>query len=216
MTFGKTSERFFYMGMTDFEIASNYGSVVSGILNELHVGAKVAWLGQKHPSINEDKFIFDSIMSGVNNDLVHDFYDLSNEEFDNSIKWDVHDKWNIKQYDLVLGLRVLYLCDSVKKLLHNLKNITTNNQMVVFDFMTGNPIQIDDVEVFCKNNDSRTILPFFPEYYHGKYSVKPNHEDQIVTLEKIKESGMSVENILTFRDGIKKRFYTLCEIKNES
>ena len=186
------------------------------MLNELHVGAKVAWLGQKHPSTNEDKFIFDSIMSGVNNDLVHDFYDLNNSQFDNSIKWNVHDEWDIKDYDLVLGLRVLYLCDSVEKLLRNLKKISASNKMVVFDFMTGNPTRVDDIEVFSKSNDSKTILPFFPEFYKGKYSVKQNHEDQVITLDKIEGSGMVIKNILTFRDSVKYRFYTLCEVRSES
>tara|TARA_B100001248_G_C27396750_1_gene466100 strand:- start:1566 stop:2180 length:615 start_codon:yes stop_codon:yes gene_type:complete len=204
------------MGMTDFEVVSNYSSVVSEMLNELHVGAKVAWLGQKHPSTNEDKFIFDSIMSGVNNDLVHDFYDLNNSQFDNSIKWNVHDEWDIKDYDLVLGLRVLYLCDSVEKLLRNLKKISASNKMVVFDFMTGNPTRVDDIEVFSKSNDSKTILPFFPEFYKGKYSVKQNHEDQVITLDKIEGSGMVIKNILTFRDSVKNRFYTLCEVRSES
>tara|TARA_Y100000114_G_C11624576_1_gene261318 strand:- start:70 stop:684 length:615 start_codon:yes stop_codon:yes gene_type:complete len=204
------------MGMTDFEVVSNYSSVVSEMLNELHVGAKVAWLGQKHPSTNEDKFIFDSIMSGVNNDLVHDFYDLNNSQFDNSIKWNVHDEWDIKDYDLVLGLRVLYLCDSVEKLLRNLKKISASNKMVVFDFMTGNPTRVDDIEVFSKSNDSKTILPFFPEFYKGKYSVKQNHEDQVITLDKIEGSGMVIKNILTFRDSVKYRFYTLCEVRSES
>tara|TARA_B100001094_G_C18187086_1_gene804522 strand:+ start:2874 stop:3488 length:615 start_codon:yes stop_codon:yes gene_type:complete len=204
------------MGMSDFEVAGKYSSVVSDLLNELPIGATVAWLGQKHPSNNQDKFIYDSIMSGVRNDLVHSFYDLNNTQFDNSFKWDVHDEWNIEGYDLVLGLRVLYLCDSVQKLLRNLKKITRKNKMVVFDFMTGNPSVIDGKETFTKKNNSKTILPFFPELYSADCSVRPNHEDQLITLGDIKQSGLSIENILTFRDGVKNRFYTLCEVRNVS
>ena len=47
---------------------------------------------------------------------------FNNDKFDRSFVWDVHSEWDIKGYDLVLGLRVLYLCDSREKLLVNLKN----------------------------------------------------------------------------------------------
>ncbi len=201
------------MGMTDNQIVERYSSVVSGILNELLVGSKVAWLGQKHPSSGQDKFLYDSIMSGVNNDLDHTFYDLNNEIFEGSVRWDVHSEWDISGYDLVLGLRVLYLCDSRKKLLSNLKNISTNNDMVVFDFMTGNPVAINGTECFMKKNSSPTILPFFEGLYDGSFGVSSNHEDQVITLEHIRSSGMDIDNILTFRDSVKRRFYTLCEVR---
>ena len=204
------------MGMTDFEVAENYSSVVSDLLNDLHVGAKVAWLGQKHPSINEDKFLFNSIMSGVHNELDHDFYDLQNENFTGSIKWDVHDEWNIKGYDLVLGLRVLYLCDSRKKLIENLNTICQNNNKVVFDFMTGNPVLMNGKETFIKRNNSPTLLPFFPELYDAQFYVQSNHDDQTVTIKDLNEAGIQIENLLTFRDGIKKRYYTLCEVCHDS
>jgi len=200
------------MGMTDFDVANKYSSVVSEILNELHIGARVAWLGQKHPKNGTDKFIYDSVMSGVNNDLVHDFYDLNNDESDRSFVWDVHSDWDIKGYDLVLGLRVLYLCDSKKKLMLNLKKISKSNQKVVFDFMTGNRALMNGRETFIKRNDSQTILPFFPELYDGDFSVQPNHDDQVVLMEDFKNSGVGFENILTFRDNVKRRFYTLCEV----
>lgn len=202
--------------MTDFEIAERYTSVISETLNELPTGAKVAWLGQKHPSAGKDKFLYDSIMSGVNNDLNHDFYDLNNEEFDRSYRWDVHDSWNIEGYDLVLGLRVLYLCDAKKTLMGNLKNVTLNNGRVVFDFMTGNPVLINGKETFIKRNNSQTILPFFPEWYGGDFSVQSNHDDQIVVYEDLKRTGLIVENILTFRDKIKRRFYSICEFSSDA
>ena len=204
------------MGMTDFDIANKYSSVVSDILNELHVGAKVAWLGQKHPKNGTDKFIYDSVMSGVNNDLIHDFYDLNNDEFNGSFIWDVHSEWNIKGYDLVLGLRVLYLCDSRKKLLVNLKNISSNNDRVIFDFMTGNPVLMNGKETFAKKNNSQTILPFFPELYGGDFEVNSNHDDQVVTLTDLSNSQIEIDNILTFRDTVKRRFYTLCEVCHDS
>ncbi len=204
------------MGMTDNQIVEQYSSVVSGILNELPVGSRVAWLGQKHPSMGQDKLLYDSIMSGVNNDLYHTFYDLNNEVYEGSVKWDVHSKWDIGGYDLVLGLRVLYLCDSRERLLSNLKNISANNDTVIFDFMTGNPVAINGIECFMKKNSSPTILPFFEELYEGSFDVSSNHGDQIVTLQHIKSSGMNIKNILTFRDGVKRRFYTLCEVESES
>ena len=204
------------MGMTDFEVAEKYTSVVSGMLNELPIGARVAWLGQKHPNLGRDKFLYDSIMSGVTNNLNHDFYDLNNEEFDGSCRWDVHDTWNIKGYDLVLGLRVLYLCDTRKSLVDNLKNISSNNDRVVFDFMTGNPVLINGRETFIKRNNSRTILPFFPEWYDGDFSVQSNHDDQIIVYEDLSRAGIVAENVLTFRDGVKRRFYSICEFSNDA
>ncbi len=200
------------MGMTDFEVAERYTSTVSEILNELPVGSTVAWLGQKHPRMAKDKFLYDSIMSGVNNDLKHDFYDLNNEEFEGSKKWDVHSEWEISGYDLVLGLRVLYLCDSREKLLKNLKNISSTNTSVIFDFMTGNPVLMNGKETFIKKNNSQTILPFFPELYDGDYDVQYNHDDQIVHSEDLSRADIGVENIITFRDSIKGRFYTLCSL----
>ena len=204
------------MGITDFEIAGKYTSVVGDILNELPVGSKVAWMGQKHPSINQDKFLYESIMSGVYTELEHYFYDLNNDEFERSYRWDVHGEWNIKGFDLVLGLRVSYLCDSRKKLLSNLRKISKLNQKVVFDFMTGNPVLLNGQETFIKRNNGQTILPFFSEFYNGKFSVQPNHDDQVVSLEHLREFNIQVNNILTFRDGIKRRFYSLCEVSNAS
>ena len=200
------------MGMTDFEVAEKYSSVVSELLNDLHIWAKVAWLGQKHPSIKEDKFLHDSVMSGVHTQLTHHYYDLNNKNFEGSIKWDVHEDWDIAGYDLVLGLRVLYLCDSRKKLISNLNKICKSNDKVVFDFMTGNPELMNGRETFVKKNNSQTILPFFPELYDAQFAVQPNHEDQTVTIQHLTESGIEVKNILPFRDGVKRRFYTLCEV----
>ena len=200
------------MGMTDFEVAENYCSVVSDLLNELHIGAKVAWLGQKHPSINEGKFLYTSIMSGVHTQLEHHYYDLNHEDSDESTKWDVHDEWDISGYDLVLGLRVLYLCDSRKKLLRNLIKLCKSNDKVVFDFMTGNPVLVNGKETFVKKNNSPTILPFFPELYDAQFSVQSNHDDQVVAIHHLKEVGLQIDNILTFRDGVKNRYYTLCEV----
>ena len=200
------------MGMTDFEVAENYSSTVSDILNDLHVGAKVAWLGQKHPSSNQDKFLYDAVMSGVHVNLDHHFYDLNNDEFEKSVKWDVHGDWDIGGYDLVLGLRVLYLCDSRDKMLKNISKICKTNEKVIFDFMTGNPVLIGGRETFIKRNNSPTILPYFPELYNENIEVNPNHDDQVVTLKNFEDLGINFKNITTFRDGIKRRFYTLCEV----
>ena len=203
------------MGMTDFEVAEKYTSVISDLLNELPVGSKVAWLGQKHPRMAQDKFLYDSIMSGVNNDLNHHFYDLNNEQSENSFKWDVHSAWDVKGYDLVLGLRILYLCDSRELLINNLKNITSTNERIIFDFMTGNPVFMNGKETFIKKNNSQTILPFFPEWYEGDFSVQSNHSDQIVLSKDLTKSGINMQNVLTFRDTVKRRFYTICEFSSD-
>ncbi len=200
------------MGMTDHEIVRRYSSTVSNILNDLPINSSVAWLGQKHPNMMQDRIVYDSIMSGVNNELFHNYYDLNNKEFEGSVKWDVHSRWDIKNYDLVLGLRVLYLCESRKKLMKNLQEVVKHNKRVVFDFMTGNPQMINNKEVFLKPNNGKAILPHFPEFYNCECDVSENHDDQKIILSDFEKLNLSTHNILTFRDMVKNRFYTLMEI----
>ena len=202
------------MGLTDFEIMAKYTPKIADILNDLDEGSRVAWLGQQPPG-GDHLHLYNSIMSGVVPNLEHHFYDLNIANGPKCFTWDVNEKWNIQGYDLILGLRVLYLCESVKLLRENLKNICSNNDKVVFDFMTGNPSHTGSQEVFIKKNNSRTLLPLFGEYYGDiECCVMPNHEDQALFLSHLQEDNITVKNLLTFRDSVKGRFYSICELNN--
>jgi hypothetical protein len=203
------------MGMSDSVVMPLYSQKVSEYINEnMEPGQKIAWLGQQYKDYTE---MFDGIVSKVEvGDLTHHFYDVVNESKSPSFYWDVHDKWDLEGYDLVVGLRVLFLCSSVKKLTANINNICKNNDKVIFDFMSGNPSLIGGRTVFVKKNNSQTILPFFPDLYNGEFSVQSNHDDQVLTRDHLEKSGVDFENLLTFRDTVKQRFYTLAELSIES
>lgn len=211
------------MGMTDKEIVLRYTPVVSSLLGKVPQGGKVAWLGQKHPKYETDLVIYDpAIQVADRSDLRHDFYDIRNVESPSCHNWNIHDRWQVSGYDLVLGLRVLYLCDKKSVLMKNLTETVQNNAKVVFDFMSGNPRETDNVVYFEKKNDSRTILPMLNQFYPKgkKYLPTITHEDQTVWLGDFTRSQpntagfkMILDNMLTFKDSTKGRFYSLCEIK---
>ena len=201
--------------MSDSVVMPLYAQKISEYINEnLDAGSKIAWLGQQHTDYTD---MFDGIVSKLDiDDLEHHFYDVMNQNQSPSFYWDVHDSWDIEGYDLVVGLRVLFLCDSAKKLINNIKEVCSKNEKVVFDFMSGNPSLIDGETVFVKKNNSQTILPFFPDLYNDKFSVRSNHSDQVLTIDDFYKNKICFENLLTFRDTIKYRFYTLAELSIES
>jgi|GEM_PF-3552107 hypothetical protein len=203
------------MGMSDKVVMPLYSQKVSEYINEnLEEGHRIAWLGQQDRNYTE---MFDGIVSKTDIDgLEHHFYDIDNDQGGNSFKWDVHGPWNIEGYDLVVGLRILFLCSSAKMLVSNIKHTCSKNDRVVFDFMTGNPELIGGKTVFVKKNNSKTILPFFPDLYGEDFGVQSNHQDQIITQTMLTDDGIHLENLLTFRDTVKHRFYTLAELKIES
>lgn len=208
--------------MTDKEIALRYTPVVRNLLDKVPQNGKIAWLGQKHPKYETDLAIYEPIMQTMNRtDLKHDFYDIENEESLSCHNWNIHDRWQVSGYDLVLGLRVLYLCDKRSVLMKNLTETVQNNTKVVFDFMSGNPREEGDVVYFEKKNGSRTILPMLNQFYpkDKKYLPTITHEDQTVWMGDFKRSQpntggfkMNLNNILTFKDSTKGRFYSLCEV----
>ena len=202
------------MGMSDKVVMPLYSQKVSEYINEnLETGHKIAWLGQQNKNYTE---MFDGIVSKIDiGGLEHHFYDIDNDEGGNSFVWDVHEPWSVKGYDLVIGLRVLFLCTSAKSLLSNIKDACKENDRIVFDFMTGNPELIGGRTTFVKKNNSKTILPFFPEIYSGDFDVQSVHSDQIIDHKLLKESGIESQNLLTFRDTVKHRFYTLMELRIE-
>ena len=210
------------MGMTDTQIQKQYTPVLIERLKQLPVGSRIAWLGQKHPKHNTDLVLFNPIVDGLDReDLKHDFYDIKNEDEENSFKWDVHERWQVSDYDLVIGLRVLYLCESRGIMLKNITETVMNNKKVIFDFMSGNPRVEGNVIYFEKNNKSRSIIPMLTQFYPEGVEYKPkiNHQDQTVWLGDFTRTqpGTSVkldlDNLLTFQDNVKNRFYSLCEIR---
>ena len=204
------------MGTSDHHIEIHYKNTISKILNDLPSGSKIAWLGQKLPSLNKDVFLYKSIMSKVNNSLDHYFFDIENENENNSFFWNVHNTWDIKNYDLVLGLRIAYACYSKKNLIKNIKNVVKYNKNVIFDFTTASLSYKGKQKVFKKNNSSNTILPFFLKYYDIKdIVVIPNHNDQIVLLKDFSEEKIYFDHLLTFKDEIKNRFYSVIRFYNE-
>lgn len=210
------------VGTTDFEIATRYTPIAQELLQTLPENSRVAWLGQKHPKLNMDLALYNPIHESLNReDLKYDFYDIENENEENSFKWDVHERWQISGYDLVIGLRVLYLCESRGIMLKNITETVINNEKVVFDFMSGNPRTEGDTIYFEKKNESKSIIPMLTQFYPEgvKYMPKVNHQDQTVWLGDFTrvQPGTTVklhlDNLLTFRDNTKNRFYSLCEIK---
>lgn len=201
--------------MTDFELAKKYTPVVANVLNKLPPNSKVAWLGQKHPKYNRDTVIYDPVIKQVDReDLHHDFYDIHNENGENCFNWNVHDRWQIFNYDLVVGLRVLYLCEKRSVLLKNLTETVDNNKKIIFDFMSGNPKEENGVLYFEKGPDSKSIIPILTPFYpkNQEYMPKINHHDQTLWLGDFQKFKLDLNNLITFRDTVKGRYYSLCEI----
>jgi len=214
------------MGMTDFQIAEKYAPILSNALSDLPQGSKVAWLGQKHPKYGKDTVIYDPVVNIVKrDDLVHHFYDIANESGENCFNWDVHDRWQISGYDLVLGIRVLYLCESRSLMIRNITETAKNNKKLVFDFMSGNPRVEGDTVFFEKKEGSKSIMPMLTQFWPEgtRYLAKASHEDQTVYMgdftriqgayEETNKVKLELDNLLTFRDSVKNRFYSLCEIR---
>lgn len=201
------------MGTSDLHIKKYYKETIPKILNNMKKNSKIAWLGQKHPSMNRDNFLYNNIIHEIDPDLnlKHCFFDIENQDNDiDSFSWDVHQNWKISGFDLVLGLRVLYLCNSRKDLIKNLSQVVKLNKEVIFDFTTASLSLVNNQKIYKKKNNSNTILPFFPEFYDEKdITVVTSHDDQKITLNNFSEENLYYQNILTFKDTIKKRFYTI-------
>ena len=206
------------MGMTDQFIIPKYAHWVGDHINEnLKSGAKIAWLGQQQVGKYSDMFLNISSRLNVEN-LEHHFYDILNED-DPPVnnKWDVHDSWEnvIKDYDLVLGLRIAYLVQSSTGLVSNLQYAVRNNKKVMFDFNTGNLIQLGPNTLLQSwSKDSTNLIPHFVETLPEgiKMEYKVNHSDNLLSTEMLTSAGLKMQNARVIKDPIKGRFYTLTEI----
>ena len=90
----------------------------------------------------------------------------------------------------------------------NNRIINTNEPQVVemLDDAKNFVATLDNVEVI-KNCDIIFTLVPTPSLLDGSYDVSAVWQ----VVEDFKNSGVCFENILTFRDNVKRRFYTLCE-----
>jgi len=212
------------MGTSDIRIFPHLEQALSKYVSRLVPGSKVAWLGQVSPgNPNHNIVIHDMFLHYIETDIEHHYYDILNESGENSFHWDANESWEdiVCGYDLVLGIRILYACESASSTIRNLKYVVENNKTVVFDFMSGNPQTTGCPGVgrtlwFTKKPGSKHMLPIFPEFYPEKwnYGVKPTKDDQIIQLKDLTDAGILVDNKKTYRDTIKGRFYSICELNN--
>ena len=218
------------MGVSDIQLFDVFAPALSEYVKSLRPGSKVAWLGQQSHNIDhyprhtlQGACLHDMLLEYIDVDVEHHYYDIVNENRGNSFHWDANESWEdiVCGYDLVLGIRILYACESASNTIRNLKYVVENNKTVVFDFMSGNPQTTGCPGVgrtlwFTKKPGSKHILPIFPEFYPEKwnYGVKPTKDDQIIQLKDLTDAGILVDNKKTYRDTIKGRFYSICELNN--
>ena len=218
------------MGHTDNFIFSSFIPALKPYMQSLPKGSSIAWLGQQAPRLGVNTYLHDTLLSYTQGEMDNHYYDIKNLEGNpRSHRWDANSDWStsIANFDLVLGIRILYACNSASQVVSNLRYTVENNKKVIFDFMSGNSNTfeassciIDDTELFTKRTSA--IIPFFPKAYKEsgilsmagtyKFDVKANHDDQIITLENINENKINFKNILGVRDPVKKRIYILTEL----
>jgi len=220
------------MGISDNEIFREFVPAIRPYLENLKDGDRIAWLGQQSYKMAQKSGMFGQLSCHIKAKVEHHCFDIENDNFEGfsiySNWWDANNCWEnkIQGFDLVLGIRILYACNSAKQTLKNLKYVVDNNKVVVFDFMSGDSINgyvgesetfrtlvlYDQNETLAKRNNGTTLLPFFPSLYGEGFKVQPSHDDQVLTLKDLEDSGILFKNILTFRDAVKYRFYSLMEI----
>lgn len=227
------------MGMTDSFLMPVIPQYIAESINRLQEGAKIAWIGQRHPAMNDTDQMYKGIMSLVDVDgLEHDFYDINNDEkvASNSYVWDVNTEWDLEGYDLIVAVRIFYACNSASQLLRNIKKVTSSGQRIVGDLMSGNTGEYMDsglgrkqyysnvregCEVFTKPESSKTIIPMLPVIWKkhqvtdvlGEYNFAAvqNHTDQILPEDDFEKNDIQVTSIHSFRERAKYRIYTICD-----
>ena len=180
------------MGFTDGFLFPHFKLALKPYMEALPEGSSIAWLGQQAPRAGVNTSLHDALLGFTYGEMDNHYYDIENlGENSRSRWWDANTDWKevVKGYDLVLGIRILYACNSASQVVRNLKYTVENNKKVVFDFMSGNNDRYkdfrrlhgegheqeeetrrrwmtqmhDDIEIFSKRSD--TIIPFFPELY---------------------------------------------------
>ena len=202
------------MGMTDQFIIPKYSSIVSEFINKnLKPNSKIAWLGQQQEDKYSDMYRGISRYIKVPN-LIHHFYDIKNDDnSDNSFSWEVHSNWekNIRDYDLVLGLRLAFLVQSSSGLARNIKFAVDNNKKVMFDFNTGN-ISTNTEPPFQRWNEGSTnLIPHFPELFPFELDYIVPNKDHLFSSDLLREQGLTFRDPIVIKDPVKGRIYVLTE-----
>tara|TARA_Y100001937_G_scaffold56272_1_gene77390 strand:- start:809 stop:1426 length:618 start_codon:yes stop_codon:yes gene_type:complete len=201
------------VGMTDQFIIPQYSRLVGDYINKnLKSGDKIAWLGQQQRDKYSDMF------SGIENNikvknLTHHFYDIENDNTDESFRWDVHSDWSsdIKGYDLVLGLRLAYLVQSSSGLAKNVRKAVEHNKKVMLDFNTGNISTNDSGPYQRWKEGSTNLIPHFPEAFPFELNYVVSDEDHLFSSSLLKEHKVSLQDPKIISDPIKGRIYILTE-----
>ena len=182
------------MGMTDSFLVPKMPQYVARSINKMNTGNRIAWIGQRHPAMNDTNQMYKGIMGQVTVEgLEFDFYDLNNDEgiADNSYVWDVNSEWDFEEYDLVVAVRIFYACESASQLVRNVKKVTGNGKKVVGDLMSGNTARFNDndlepgdfrryhskivegYELFSKPPTSKAILPMLSDMWISSKVTDP-------------------------------------------
>ena len=115
------------MGVSDQVIFREFVPAIRPYLENLKDGSRIAWLGQQSCKMVQKDSMFGQLSRHIKVKVEHHCFDIENEDFKGfgicSNWWDANDSWENKVcgFDLVLGIRILYACDSAKKTLKNLK-----------------------------------------------------------------------------------------------
>lgn len=205
------------MGMTDQWIMPVYAEILSKYIDEnVDPGGKIAWLGQQQANKYSD--MYQRIVEKTNQKQIeHHFYDILNDDDPPyNYKWDVHDSWEniIKDYDLVLGIRLAYLVQSASGLVKNLKYAVENNKKVVFDFNTANLLTLmDGTYKQSWKKDSTNLVPHFPSRFPKEVKFYEAREDNLLSDEKLANAGLGFGLGWTIGpDPVKGRYYLCAEV----
>lgn len=226
------------MGMSDNFLLPTMSVHFAKPLMKLRKGARVAWLGQRHPEMQEVNQMYGNIKKFIDIEFEEDFYDLHNDATiaNNSFVWDVNTEWDLSDYDAIVAARIFYACESASQLLKNIENCLQAGQVVIADFMSGNSEHyVHDsfgqrqyystvaggCELLTKPAHSKAILPMFPSVWEKfniksalgnyEYGVKPNHEDQVISEQDFLDRNIGFTWIHAFREPTKHRIYTMGE-----
>ena len=193
------------MGLSDQFLKPKYKEYLNNYGN--FSNKKVAWLGQQDPNNKSLKNtgMFYNLIHQFDGHCQHDFYDIKNNEH-----WDVHNEWNIKDYDMVLCFRLTYLIQSSSHLLQELKKTVDNNKLVLCDFVSGN------ISEGVMSWDSDNLICYMPEYYihaNPNLTYKVSDRDHLLDKEMLHGAGLEISDHMSFK-GPKGRHYVIGRVVN--
>jgi len=192
------------MGVSDDFLKPRYRMYLRNNLKSFN-NLKIAWLGQqdpKDPSMTNIE-MFKSLKSLFLN-CEHHFFDIENQN-----KWDVHNDWGIKNYDLVLCLRLTYLVQSSSHLIKQIRKTVQSNKVFVSDFVSGN---IKDNTMSWKTNNLVCYLPSFYNQVGLKYSV--TDPDHLLTKQMFDDHKIKITDYVSFKDP-KGRYYIISKVNEQ-